>query len=294
MSGKSDQDLLARLNALKSTPIDLDRTQATTPSPDDGDDIARRFLGLRSNTSPGVGGASSESNVTEPNEVEDINDMLKELRSQQKQTLAPGDDKRVQILLAQAQDALDQPEDDSEGSPDGRQTTNEENSHDPVRDHDERESIDEDAEAADLLAEILAEVQLDANVAQPEPESPQRADENDAADAFDETLFPTTPAKEPELPAPPTNAPLQLPSAPTAVPTKPKPKSTTKKFLDAEIETWCEICQADAEVRCLGCDGELYCMRCWKEGHTGPDVGYEERSHRCVQYSKPGPQPAAA
>jgi hypothetical protein len=60
-----------------------------------------------------------------------------------------------------------------------------------------------------------------------------------------------------------------------------------KKYTNEEIETWCIICQDDATVECVGCDGDLYCAKCWKEGHIGPDVGWEERRHEWLKYKKP-------
>jgi hypothetical protein len=56
---------------------------------------------------------------------------------------------------------------------------------------------------------------------------------------------------------------------------------------DDDDETWCIICLSDATMKCLGCDGDLYCGNCWKEGHRGEDAGMEERKHRAVLYQKP-------
>ena len=81
---------------------------------------------------------------------------------------------------------------------------------------------------------------------------------------------------------------LQLPSVPTSKPTrKSKTISNLPKYTNEDIESWCCICNDDATVHCMGCDGDLYCAKCWREGHTGPDVGYEERRHRWTKYVKP-------
>ncbi|KAJ2891707.1 hypothetical protein MKZ38_000057 [Zalerion maritima] len=51
-------------------------------------------------------------------------------------------------------------------------------------------------------------------------------------------------------------------------------------FTDEEMETWCTVCLADATLICPGCDGEPYCTRCWHALHTGPQAGFDERTHR--------------
>ncbi len=90
---------------------------------------------------------------------------------------------------------------------------------------------------------------------------------------------------------------LSLPSVPLTAPqSPPAPPSTTKSasslspttltYTDEDIETWCIICNADATLQCIGCDGDLYCTTCWMEGHRGESAGSEERRHRALQYSK--------
>ena len=74
---------------------------------------------------------------------------------------------------------------------------------------------------------------------------------------------------------------ISFPSAPTVPPRAPV-STKAPKFTDAEVDSWCIICLTDATVRCQGCAGDLYCNMCWKEGHTGPDAGYEERRHKAV------------
>jgi len=79
---------------------------------------------------------------------------------------------------------------------------------------------------------------------------------------------------------------LGLPSAPTFKPADKPLKGVMKKYTDEEIDGWCIICQDDATVKCIGCDGDLYCAGCWKEGHMGPDVGWEEKRHKWMKFRK--------
>ena len=43
---------------------------------------------------------------------------------------------------------------------------------------------------------------------------------------------------------------------------------------------WCELCNEDAQLRCVDCEGDLYCRRCWKETHKEPDL----KQHRIKEY----------
>ena len=95
---------------------------------------------------------------------------------------------------------------------------------------------------------------------------------------------------------------LTLPSIPTKDPatssttSSSRPPRTSSSYDDADVATWCCICNDDAALRCLGCEGvdgdegegggELYCTRCWIEGHRGEDAGREERAHRAVLFKK--------
>eukprot|EP00092_Neocalanus_flemingeri_P019071 GFUD01020660.1.p1 GENE.GFUD01020660.1~~GFUD01020660.1.p1 ORF type:complete len:379 (-),score=124.09 GFUD01020660.1:577-1713(-) len=45
---------------------------------------------------------------------------------------------------------------------------------------------------------------------------------------------------------------------------------------------WCVICNADAVFRCKGCDGDLYCSECFREGHRGEDL----REHSKLTFKK--------
>ncbi|CAD6442190.1 cc0980ef-3be0-4993-b1b2-edd69d963a16-CDS [Sclerotinia trifoliorum] len=94
-----------------------------------------------------------------------------------------------------------------------------------------------------------------------------------------------------------TSDPLGLPSAPTTKPVEklakpskgaPESKGGLKKYTDEEMDTWCIICQDDATVQCVGCEGDLYCARCWKEGHMGVDAGWEFKRHQWRKWERSG------
>lgn len=101
-----------------------------------------------------------------------------------------------------------------------------------------------------------------------------------------------------------------LPSAPTTTATPKSPSSSLPDFpqlpglprtsssttdndfhrlrAEEEADHWCSVCNDDAEYKCSGCDGDLYCGPCLHESHTGPNAGYEERRHKWTMYTKPG------
>ena len=162
----------------------------------------------------------------------------------------------------------------------------------------------EDEEAAIYLQQILDELQLDE---QSEPiEEPSYDNEDGKSEHSLSRSLHTVDLGLPGLnmPSVPTSVPLSphqstdddtvltlvLPSTPN---TAPRRKSTSQsvntkmpQYSDRDIETWCVICNDDATVRCLGCEGDLYCAKCWKEGHMGKEVGYDEKTHRWVKYKQ--------
>ncbi|KAM9065348.1 abscission/NoCut checkpoint regulator isoform X1 [Sarcophilus harrisii] len=86
--------------------------------------------------------------------------------------------------------------------------------------------------------------------------------------ALDEASGFNIPAKQ----GPPSRA---QPKAPVVAP-------NTDSEAEEELP-WCCICNEDATLRCYGCDGDLYCLRCFREGHDA----FERKEHRTSVYHPP-------
>lgn len=286
-----DQDLLDRLNALRPSPITLKPNKVSFSSASitsRDNDLASRFARLNGSSPPPqryqAPYLSSEPD-TEINEEDEqsLEELLAALEASHDPLKAKKTDaEAAQDLMRQARAALQLSHDSGEqadGNHEGHSGYEAGRQH--QHDEDESKQPTEDEEADEYVQKALAAVKLDETETQEDDES--RADEEDDT----QTTFELPSAPTSSLPSSPQAESSFLPSAPTFIPlAKSAAAKPTQAFPDEEIETWCIICSDDATVKCLGCDGDLYCGNCWNEGHRGPDCGWEEKMHKTVKYVK--------
>jgi hypothetical protein len=195
---------------------------------------------------------------------------------------------------------LRDPDEDHETGEDSRQTPNPSTSEQQTSCKEapndstkyEDNDTDTDTEGGDLdlpsapceLPDIPTQIQTIANT--------DETREDDLAARLAQLTLPSTPSTAPHKPPKPKakarpakGSPADLRARILSLRKKPAIQSSLRSYTDEEIDSWCVICNNDATVKCLGCDGDLYCQKCWDEGHKGKDVGLEERSHRAVLFS---------
>lgn len=252
-----------------------------------------------------------------------IEDMLAELGPEDSWAIPKDEESQINDLLRTAQSTLKQSEDANGGS-----TASASGRDETATDPEEVRSIGNDVhqaqaqmfekpepaekeledDAAEYLAQVLEEIKHDPKAkSEHQMADSQRSDEvnhrttvqNSTEMSLNLPLAPETELGQPPSYSETTEddalasrfANLGLPSVPTALKSsasKPTTKEQPKGYTDEEIDSWCVICNEDATLSCIGCDGDLYCTNCWLEGHKGPDAGSEERKHKAKQYTKGG------
>ncbi|KAM3419813.1 hypothetical protein BST61_g3144 [Cercospora zeina] len=353
-----DDDLLARLNALKPTSVKLETDapvidiRSSAPQTVE-DTLAERLKTLRAggSLSP-VGNVNSTAEPTPPaaetserrvydeagaekdpirnwqgeSNEQSVDDLLAELEADGQWKLDPEEPKSVQSLLREAQESLSKTAKPTSNPQGGHQDSGkisspaEDNNDNAVPGKSEDEQDEEDAD--EYIARVLAELDIEKKYGDAEHDEKEKecSNHNAPGEGGDVLDLPSTPSQLKDAPVSSGHEPpsyedselearfsklgfdsLGLPSTPTSKPTskpkvvasvKPKTKSNLPTYTDEDIDSWCCICNEDGEVRCLGCDGDLYCQACWSDGHgTGPG---QERGHKAVQCSRKPPNAAAA
>ncbi|CAD0011087.1 unnamed protein product [Aureobasidium pullulans] len=307
----SDDALLARLNALRKSPVTLSKTSPldlpATPQRTGNSDLTARFRSLTPNSA--VASPFQEPEDTEHNEEDDrtIEELLQDLGPEDQWSVQRDEGERIRDLMREAKSAL--PE-ETEEQP-NKELDIEVEAAEPEEDDEEEDEKNEDKrddeEADDYVQRVLAELALENKYGGPDEEDEQEderkkstSDEHDDGDGG--LSLPSAPTELPSSPAPVNEsniddalsarfASLSLPGVPSFNPAKKPvsiqksgPKSNLPKYTDEDMESWCCICNEDATVKCMGCDGDLYCQECWRDGHgTGPG---QERGHRALAYAK--------
>ncbi|KAH0530663.1 hypothetical protein TsFJ059_005265 [Trichoderma semiorbis] len=186
-------------------------------------------------------------------------------------------------------------------------------------DSDDSDGEHMQSKVKDLIAQFKDEIELEATLGSHDDEADsekQDQDENqDESEGGDADLaLPSLPSNLADLPnwapqrpgvtsnmnditarmaalkAPFTEDSFSLPSVPSSKPSagdKPVKRLTSKTdYTDDDIDGWCTVCLNDATLQCIGCDGDPYCTRCWREMHIGPAAAFDDRSHKAVQFTK--------
>ena len=302
-----DSDLFSRLRALRQPSPAASAPATPQRTASDIEARFRRLGSLSASPEPRLDErqilAASEDIEVQTNIEDDktLDELLAELGGHEEWHVGPEDEREAHNLLGEGTKALE------DIARERRETDEEHNTEKPNIDkqntdeHGEgngraNQDVEDEREADDYISKVLAELELEKssgalgqdNEAEAEAEG---EDEDEGEHSATDGNLPSL-----DLPSAPTDVPtpqatddplaaLGLPSVPLSNPSS-KPIKVIKtdlsapKFTDEEIDNWCIICNDDATIRCLGCDNDLYCMQCWKEGHEGESAGFEERRHK--------------
>ena len=286
-----DTAFLDRLNAIRPSKLVPNVDGHGLPpmraeSTDTPEDLIARFEKIhgRKNTDAEGIDTFQDPSLHERPSSPTIEELLADLGQEEQYTVDETELKEAQNLLAEAQIAL--PTKDDKATERAPATLGKEDRDGDTTPPDNVKAAPiEDQEAASALQRILDEHEKGAREDSPAPASIRAnvaaAPSSDSApDTFASLQFPSIPDNhfdDLELPSPPK-------AAPSAIRKNLKKKAAGPS--DEEIESWCIICCADAAVQCFGCDKDLYCWGCWREGHTGDSAGLEEKTHVWERWTK--------
>ena len=285
-----DEALFARLNAIRPTNFSLRENAAPVLPPlhpeseDTPDDLISRFKQIHGRRSTKGNPVVIEEDDTRGDRPPSptLEELLAELGSEEQYQVDRSDLKEADHLLNEARAALPVGESSNhdESHPESNPSGQEE-----IKPEDDKQPLTEDEEADAALQRILDDAGSENQEDAPKPTSSppaslQKSGIGPKTESFASLQFPATPDNKFDD--------LELPSAPTNVPIAKHAKvgSRTAKATDEEIDSWCIICCANASVQCFGCDKDLYCWGCWREGHTGESAGLEEKSHAWERWSQ--------
>ena len=275
-----DDALLARLNALKVSNVTLGtyrKTLTSTLPPEsqeDPVDLIERFTRLHGRTSVNgqdntLAQISSDNDDGPPSPT--IEELLAELGPEDEYTVNDTELVEANQLLAEAKRIL--PTDFQTQRPKPKSASSDET--EDVNNSTEAQvrNQEEDVEVKASLERILDEVKLK------KEQEPSASPNGDNSDTFPSVPLSSFASLEfPSVPETPLQS-FNFPPIPTMAPSTYKARTKPQEFSKEEIDSWCIICCANAAVKCFGCDNDLYCWGCWREGHVGEDVGLDEKRH---------------